>query len=82
MTRNLSRRVEAAAPIEDPHIFIEDPHIFKELQEMLGIFLADNRQGWDLQPDGSYIQRHPGENGIEKSAQALFMEKAIASLES
>ena len=75
MTRNLSRRVEAAAPIEDPHIF-------KELQEMLGIFLADNRQGWDLQPDGSYSQRHPGENGIEKSAQALFMEKAIASLES
>jgi polyphosphate kinase len=71
MTRNLSRRVEAATPIEDPEIF-------KELQEILGILLSDNRQAWELQPDGSYIQRHPGENGLEQSAQVVFMEKAMS----
>jgi polyphosphate kinase len=71
MTRNLSRRVEAAVPIEDPEIF-------KELQEILGVLLSDNRQAWELQPNGSYIQRHPGENGLEQSAQVLFMEKALS----
>jgi hypothetical protein len=23
------------------------------------VYLADSRQGWDLQPDGSYVQRTP-----------------------
>ncbi|MCY7322673.1 MAG: polyphosphate kinase 1, partial [Phormidesmis sp. CAN_BIN36] len=36
MPRNLDRRVEAVAPIEDPDLL-------KDLQEILGIMLADNR---------------------------------------
>jgi polyphosphate kinase len=50
MTRNLDRRVEAVTPVADPELS-------KDLQEILGVMLADQRYGWDLQSDGSYIQR-------------------------
>jgi polyphosphate kinase len=70
MRRNLDRRVEAIAPIEDPEIS-------KDLQEILGIMLADNRHAWDLQPDGRYIQRHPGDKEREQSAQKILMEMAL-----
>ncbi|GBF86531.1 polyphosphate kinase 1 [Aphanothece sacrum] len=72
MTRNLSRRVEAITPIDDPNIA-------KELQEILGIMLADNRQAWELQTDGSYIQRYSSDNGPEQSSQNIFMEMALKS---
>ncbi|MGD1871815.1 MAG: polyphosphate kinase 1 [Mastigocoleus sp.] len=55
MPRNLDRRVEAITPIEDEEIA-------KDLQEVLGVMLADNRQAWELQSDGSYVQRRPGEH--------------------
>ncbi|MGP0128875.1 MAG: polyphosphate kinase 1 [cyanobacterium endosymbiont of Rhopalodia musculus] len=72
MTRNLSRRVEAITPIEEPSIM-------QELQEILGIMLADNRQAWELQSDGSYVQRHPGENCREQGAHKIFMKMALDS---
>jgi polyphosphate kinase len=71
MTRNLDRRVEAVTPVEDPDIV-------KELQEILGIMLADNRQAWELQPDGNYIQRQP-ENGKEQSTHQILMDMALES---
>jgi polyphosphate kinase len=67
MTRNLDRRVEAVVPIEDPAIA-------KDLQEILGIMLADNRHAWDLLPDGRYIQRHPVGNDPEQNSQKNLME--------
>jgi polyphosphate kinase len=52
MHRNLSDRVEAIAPIE--------PRLLKErLWEILRVCLEDHRQAWDMQPDGTYIQRKP-----------------------
>jgi polyphosphate kinase len=72
MTRNLSRRVEAITPIEEPHIT-------KELQEILGIMLADNRQAWELQSDGTYIQRQPRDNSREQSAHVILMEMTMRS---
>ncbi len=69
MTRNLDRRVEVITPIEDRDIS-------KDLQEILGIMLADNRQAWDLQPDGSYIQRRPQSRAQEQSTQQILMEMA------
>ncbi len=68
MTRNLDRRVEAVTPIADPHLA-------KDLQEILGILLADNRHAWILQPDGQYLQRQP-EGANSQSAQAIFMAMA------
>jgi polyphosphate kinase len=52
MPRNLDRRVEAVTPIEEPALV-------QEVQTLLDIMLSDNRQAWDLQPDGTYVQRRP-----------------------
>ena len=70
MPRNLDRRVEAVVPIEDEAIV-------KDLQELLGIMLADNRQAWDLQPDGRYLQRRPATGAAEQSSQKILMEMAM-----
>lgn len=72
MQRNLDRRVEAVTPVGDPVCA-------RQLKEILTILLADNRQAWDLQPDGSYIQRQPSENDPEKSAQVILMERSSQS---
>ena len=72
MTRNLSRRVEVVTPVEDLEIV-------KDLQEILGIMLADNRQAWELQPDGQYIQRQPAGNSRSQSSQNILMEMALRS---
>ncbi|MBW4616438.1 MAG: polyphosphate kinase 1 [Desmonostoc vinosum HA7617-LM4] len=67
MPRNLDRRVEAVTPVEDADIV-------QSLEQILAILLEDNRQAWELQSDGSYIQRFPNENEPERSAQVLLME--------
>jgi polyphosphate kinase len=66
MTRNLDRRVEAIVPVEDPDIA-------KDLHEILGIMLADNRQAWDLQSNGSYIQRQAPAGGETISTHKIMM---------
>lgn len=72
MRRNLDRRVEVITPIKDQEIA-------KDLQEILGIMLADNRHAWDLQPDGHYIQRHPGDNCPEANSQKTIMSMTLRS---
>ena len=72
MTRNLSRRVEAVTPIESPEIF-------SDLQEILGVMLADNRKAWKLQSDGVYVQRKPKKDEEERSTHDTFMEMALQS---
>ena len=72
MPRNLDRRVEAITPVEDPEIT-------KELQEIMGILLSDNRQAWDLQPDGQYIQRHSTDNSPELASHKILMETVVFS---
>ncbi len=69
MPRNLDTRVEVITPIEDPELV-------KELKEILDITLTDNRQAWDLQPTGNYIQRHPPEGEPELCSQKRFMSQA------
>lgn len=69
MPRNLDRRVEAVTPIEDPVLSAE-------LKQLLDIFLTDNRQAWELKPDGTYIQRQPTNDAPELSAQTILMEMA------
>jgi polyphosphate kinase len=73
MTRNLDRRVEVITPIEDPEIS-------KDLQEILGIMLADNRQAWDMQSNGGYIQRRPRNIHDEQSTQQILMDIASHSI--
>jgi polyphosphate kinase len=54
MHRNLTARVEAITPVE--------PRALRErLWEILDVSLKDQRQAWDMQGDGSYVQRRPQE---------------------
>ncbi|MCS6958788.1 MAG: polyphosphate kinase 1 [Pseudanabaenaceae cyanobacterium SKYGB_i_bin29] len=66
MPRNLDARVEVVTPVLDPQIQAE-------LKQIIDTTLADNRQAWDLQPDGKYIQRHPAAGEPERASQVQFM---------
>ncbi|MCS6782186.1 MAG: polyphosphate kinase 1 [Gloeomargarita sp. SKYBB_i_bin120] len=70
-TRNLDRRVETLAPVLDAGLK-------RELQEIMELMWNDNRQAWDLQPDGTYIQRMPGPGEPERGSHALLMQRALA----
>lgn len=73
MPRNLDRRVEAITPIADPALATQ-------LIDLLHLMLADNRLAWDLQPDGSYIQRHPQPGEPERNSQTQLMAQAHQTL--
>ncbi|MEH2142465.1 polyphosphate kinase 1 [Nostoc sp.] len=70
MRRNLDRRVEVITPVKDHDIA-------KDLQEVMGIMLADNRQAWELQADGTYIQRRPYDDSPEANSQKILMNMAL-----
>jgi polyphosphate kinase len=65
--RVLIGRVEALVPIEDPEIA-------RDLHEILGIMLADNRQAWELQSNGSYLQRQAPLGGEVISTHQILMK--------
>lgn len=69
MTRNLDSRVEAAVPIENPRLQ-------EEVGAILDLQLADNVKAWEMQPDGSYVQRQPSPGDDPKSSQDLLMQRA------
>ncbi len=71
MPRNLDRRVEALVPIEDPTLK-------KELYELLKICLEDNRKAWEMQPDGTYVQRHPKKGEPKRDTHKILMKQALS----
>ncbi|MDQ3341493.1 MAG: polyphosphate kinase 1 [Myxococcota bacterium] len=50
MQRNLEKRVEVLCPVEDGRLQ-------SELRHLLDTQLSDQRGAWDMQSDGSYVQR-------------------------
>jgi polyphosphate kinase len=70
MQRNLEKRVEVLVPIEDPRLQ-------SELRFILDTQLGDQRGAWDMQPDGSYVQRtgtgakHGQQQMIERTERRL-----------
>jgi polyphosphate kinase len=74
MLRNLNSRVEILAPIEAIDIK-------RRILELFKLMLEDQRQAWDLLPDGSYIQRRPGSISEEEGVHDRLM-KVYATLES
>ncbi len=72
MTRNLSRRMGAVAPVCDPVIKAELDGILRTYEE-------DNCSAWDMQPDGRYVRRHPAGGEARRNAQQVFIERYASS---
>jgi polyphosphate kinase len=75
MPRNLDRRVEAVVPIEEPELRAQ-------LEHLLERYLSDNRGAWDMQPDGSFIQRYPEEEERNSQLQLIDSWKGSALVQS
>lgn len=69
MTRNLSRRVEIAFPMQQNEEFTN------RIIDILKLYLADNHKAWELQADEKYVklQPQPGEEVI--GAQKKLLER-------
>ena len=69
MTRNLDRRVEAVAPVEDPALR-------ETLDDALSTMLDDNRRRWKMRSNGSYVQARPGPNEEPRDTHERLMRRA------
>lgn len=69
MKRNLESRVETVVPVEDADCQAA-------LRQILEVQLADRRSAWDMQPDGTYLQRVPAEGEDPRGAQEILIALA------
>ena len=72
MERNLISRVETCFPIEDRRLA-------RRLRRDLEVYLRDNAQSWELQPDGNYIQRQPAPGEKRVACQKALMQRLTGS---
>jgi polyphosphate kinase len=73
MRRNLESRVEVVAPVEDSDLR-------QDLRMILDVQLSDQRAAWEMQPDGSYLQRQPVSENQSRSCQSSLIDLANAHL--
>ena len=69
MTRNLESRVEILVPVEDEAMR-------EELRSVLDAQLADRRNTWDMQPDGTYVWRRGGAKSKDAGCQQALIAAA------
>jgi polyphosphate kinase len=70
MKRNLESRVEVVAPVEDEKLR-------QELRLIIDVQLSGRKHVWEMQPDGSYIERQvSGDSAATLSSQEIFIELA------
>ena len=74
MHRNLSERVEAAVPITNRRLRAR-------LWEILEVCLADRRNAWEMQSDGSYVELmpEPGRDAGSEGTHEALMRRALAT---
>ena len=75
MSRNLDRRIEAVTPIEDPE------HRQK-LERLLQLYLNDNQAAWDMQSDGTFVQRKPENDTSERNSQIQLIKEWSSGIQS
>lgn len=68
MKRNLEARVEVLCPVESPALA-------NELRNVFDTHIADRRSAWDMQPDGSYIQRMPEKDDDTGGSHAMLIAR-------
>lgn len=66
MHRNLHRRVEVAVPLLERSSR-------ERVWELLSAQLHDTISAWELQPDGTYVQRRADDSPVSMSSQQLLM---------
>jgi polyphosphate kinase len=69
MGRNLFRRVEVAFPVLDPVLRK------RVVDEGLKAYLADNREAWQLDPNGCWSLVKPRRGAKRRSAQGELLAK-------
>jgi polyphosphate kinase len=69
MQRNLSSRVEAVTPIEDPRLK-------EQVEQVLRLSLHDYRHCWEMLPDGRYRQRR-APAGAEEAVMAQGVQATL-----
>ena len=69
MKRNLEARVEVLCPVNTPALA-------GEIRAILDVHLRDVHSAWDMHPDGSYVQRIPGETEISGGSHCQLIEHA------
>ncbi len=69
MPRNLDRRIEVMAPIEDSRLRVD-------IGAVLDALLADTRFSWTLAPDGTWQRTAPAKGARAVSAQETLMKRA------
>jgi polyphosphate kinase len=70
MQRNLDRRVETAFPLREKH------HREK-VRRLLDLQLADNANGWELGPDGTFERLHPKVGEEHVDSQRILLEEGF-----
>ena len=75
MSRNLDRRIEAVTPIEDPE------HR-KKLERLLQLYLNDNQAAWDMQSDGTVVQRKPENDTSKRNSQIQLIKEWSSGIQS
>ena len=76
MKRNLEQRVEIVVPVEAPALRAD-------LRTVLDLHMADERNAWDMQPDGTYVQRRsddPDALGCQQKLIALAENRLRAAM--
>jgi polyphosphate kinase len=69
LKRNLEYRVEVVVPVTDKSLI-------QALKGMLDYQWKDNRNAWEMRPDGSYVQRVPEEGKKAKPSQKTLASRA------
>lgn len=69
MKRNLESRVEVVTPVEEKNLQIR-------LREIIDVQTQNKRSVWEMQSDGSYIQRQPGKNDDPRSVHEILITMA------
>ena len=64
MTRNLVSRVEVLTPVEPQGLR-------DQLRTVIDVLLGDQRSAWEMQPDGTYVQRDGGK-GAESAHEQMI----------
>lgn len=73
MKRNLEARVEVLCPVESPELTVE-------LRAIFDTHVSDQCSVWDMQPDGSYVQRMPSADSSPCGSHYLMIERAAKRL--